>query len=788
MKYRFKFLVCMVLFISILCSFGFLNFSVLANDIQKENENLFKNITELTEEQISQKNRFEYGYAVDPCNRIGTVFDNPNRDTNVLPSKYDPRDDIDFVSDERSQANTSLCWLYAPINGTEILTAKTFGSKFELSKAYGSVALSNLMIPSNHIGGGYYNRDVMSSGFYSVALQYLTNWNTPLFNDETIGWNSLIAETDYPITKLSSNGMSIDNDYLNSTPLLNVDGAVYIDNYVGYSGNERDSRIQNIKNAVYEYGGVSVPHRVGIQYFWYKGETIGFNYFASESTTYEYLNGHSVLIVGWDDNYSKDNFKTPPSQDGAWLVKNSTTENATSFPYYWLSYNEHSIGFGGNKLMTVTDIHKTTDKEYMLSYDYMPITKSNVSFNDDINLCNVYNVSGFSNTYDSINKVMFYYCAEKAVDYEIRIIPLSNNGSIPVSFDGYSVLRSGTVQGEGYTTVELNNPYSIESIDRVAVIVTFIPQHLDSNCYIPYESTYTLTQVNSVPEVNSGESFFGLNNQNNSLTWTDCTQTNQYSINANLVIRPVLQNNDASLDTISVTPTQIEDNGFDEDIYISQMNSLFNIHTFNGRILYENNDYVRTTSGITLKQSFIESLNGEFTRLCLDFTNDIEKEIVINPKSIITNVNITGEPIVGDTLYSSLVGNPPRDNYEVSYQWQYSLDGSTWLNISGATSTSFVIDNSLLGKYLRLKVDPISNSCNVESGNISSPTSIKVVVLGDVNLDSSVTISDATLVQKYLANLITFNSEQELAADYDRDGVITIDDVSLIQRKALGLI
>ena len=95
-----------------------------------------------------------------------------------------------------------------------------------------------------------------------------------------------------------------------------------------------------------------------------------------------------------------------------------------------------------------------------------------------------------------------------------------------------------------------------------------------------------------------------------------------------------------------------------------------------------------------------------------------------------------------------------------------------------------------MGRYIRLKVSALNNYCNVEP-NVewySAPTSLKVVVLGDVNLDGTVTVNDVTLLQKYLAAIVTLNNEQLLAADYNRDGMITIYDCTLIQMKASGLI
>lgn len=74
---------------------------------------------------------------------------------------------------------------------------------------------------------------------------------------------------------------------------------------------------------------------------------------------------HPVAIVGWDDNYSKDNFVQSPQSSGAWLIKdtssNSTVRNNKG--YYWMSYEElHDTNFG----MLFSEREKYGD---ILSYD-----------------------------------------------------------------------------------------------------------------------------------------------------------------------------------------------------------------------------------------------------------------------------------------------------------------------------------------------------------------------------------------------------------------------------------
>lgn len=54
--------------------------------------------------------------------------------------------------------------------------------------------------------------------------------------------------------------------------------------------------------------------------------------------------------------------------------------------------------------------------------------------------------------------------------------------------------------------------------------------------------------------------------------------------------------------------------------------------------------------------------------------------------------------------------------------------------------------------------------------------------MGDVNIDGVVTISDATLVQKYISDMAELNNEQLALSDVNFDGVVSIDDATAIQK------
>ena len=107
--------------------------------------------------------------------------------------------------------------------------------------------------------------------------------------------------------------------------------------------------------------------------------------------TYEgvYNNPHAVCIVGWDDDYPKENFIEghQPPENGAWLVRNSWGSDYNEFPtngyrhwgieqeenkhngYYWVSYYDHTLE---DPEAFVFDKSNVDSSYYVQQYDYVP--------------------------------------------------------------------------------------------------------------------------------------------------------------------------------------------------------------------------------------------------------------------------------------------------------------------------------------------------------------------------------------------------------------------------------
>lgn len=75
-----------------------------------------------------------------------------------------------------------------------------------------------------------------------------------------------------------------------------------------------------------------------------------------------------------------------------------------------------------------------------------------------------------------------------------------------------------------------------------------------------------------------------------------------------------------------------------------------------------------------------------------------------------------------------------------------------------------------------------STDSNGEYAEKTLSFSVRDNVIGDANRDTYITIYDATLIQKYLSELIDVSEIWETAADCDKNDTINIKDVTYIQK------
>lgn len=93
-----------------------------------------------------------------------------------------------------------------------------------------------------------------------------------------------------------------------------------------------EASVDEIKNAIRTYGGMYVAVNDTSAMGRHNG------YMTINEPDLESFD-HSVVLVGWDDNFPKEYFSKEASVNGAWLAQNSLSDAWGNDGYYWISYD-----------------------------------------------------------------------------------------------------------------------------------------------------------------------------------------------------------------------------------------------------------------------------------------------------------------------------------------------------------------------------------------------------------------------------------------------------------------
>ena len=162
---------------------------------------------------------------------------------------------------------------------------------------------------------------------------------------KTKGLNYNLSESYYAYNKKEPS-MVLENDFPNklfsqipniSERAKSVKEKEVVTDFKYLEGRIEDEEL--IKRYIMQYGSVKAIIECDKQMDYYKG-----GIFRSSEIT-EYSRGpHSIVIIGWDDNYLRNNFVyEKPEHDGAWLVLNSWGTNWGNNGTALVSYEDFEI-------------------------------------------------------------------------------------------------------------------------------------------------------------------------------------------------------------------------------------------------------------------------------------------------------------------------------------------------------------------------------------------------------------------------------------------------------------
>ena len=404
---------------------------------------------------------------------------------------------------------------------------------------------------------------------------------------------------------------------------------------------------------------------------------------------------HAVCIVGYDDNFPKENFNDPNGTiggDGAWIIKNSWGHDDASDPknnfywgnsgdgYFYLSYYDQSMCVAES-----FNFDTDSDTQFLMKdidmYDFLPtVGKSRVTMKDEISMASVFTAQN-----NCAVRFIGVEVTSAESDVEYSIYKLNDNAASPV--DGTLFAQSTQhFNYIGYHMVDIGRSLTLRKGDKYSVVVKIkdpdgyqLNVSRDTNkqgedYYEPYyhvryldsgedPARYTPSTSYSKAVVNKGESFVGSGSE-----WTDWADV----ISELKKLNKDLNNDGFEYDNFAVR-------SYPETEYLSVVN----------KPVSEQETY---KAGDVLKGVIKVGYNSERAVLVEDMGGNFEVELKINGKQLMIGENnknaVFNKLAIGETL-------------EIPYEYTVTEEDTKLCDIESTARLKF------MGVYLDEERKPI---------------------------------------------------------------------------------
>lgn len=409
--------------------------------------------------------------------------------TATYPARYDLRNE-NKVSPVKNQGSCGSCWAHG---------------------AYGS--LESCLMPSgnwdfseNHLKNLHgFDWSCCDGGNNDISIAYLSRRTGP------------VTEGQDPYTTSSCTSPT------GLSPSLHLDEALMFPPRTGDLDNDV------IKTALMTFGGLSASYYHGGTY--YNSATA--SYYCPQTSGHN----HIITIIGWDDTYDRNRFRTPPSGNGAWLCKNSWGPGFGQGGYFYVSYYDKTLGYG--EIAAFNQAGAASRYSRIYSYDPLGWVSSYGYGSTTAWGANVFPAEASENL-----AAVSFYTPSSGSSFQVDVY--TGVGSSPVS----GTLRSrttGTFPYPGYHTVTLASPVSLTAGQKFSVVLRVTSPGTN----YPIAMELPISGYSSKATGSAGQSFMSSSGS----SWTDITT---WRTNSNICIKAFTTGtNPAPTLTPTSTPTPL---------------------------------------------------------------------------------------------------------------------------------------------------------------------------------------------------------------------------------------
>ncbi|MBE6015698.1 MAG: cell surface protein [Lachnospiraceae bacterium] len=364
----------------------------------------------------------------------------------AIPYKYDMRETL-RAPKVRNQGRFGTCWAFSALSALEssLLPAES------LQYSVDHMTYNNS-----------FNLDINTGGAYTMGMAYLVNWQGPV----------LEREDPYGDNQTNSNLKAVKH--------------VQEIRMIG------EKNYDAIKEAVYKFGAVqtSIYNSLANEYSTsphYNKAKSAYCYRGTEKSN------HEIIIVGWDDNYSRTNFAQQPEADGAFICQNSWGTGFGENGYFYVSYYDTNIGVHN---LVYTSIEEPDNYGNIYQSDLCGWV-GQIGFNNPTACAmNVYTAKS-----DETVEAAGFYAVGADTKYEVYVV---DKFAAPedVKLRNLKPAASGTLNWAGFYTIPIK-PVEIKGGDRFAIIVKLtVP-----NAVHPIAIEYQGNELSKNADLSDGEGY-----------------------------------------------------------------------------------------------------------------------------------------------------------------------------------------------------------------------------------------------------------------------------------------
>lgn len=385
---------------------------------------------------------------------------------NNLPATWDSRDH-GWITPVKDQGDIGACWAFGSCATLETQLLKSGRGEWDFSEKN----MANLH--------GWSELGYDDGGFYEMAAGYLLRWTGAVAETNDVYATTTNAWTSSPTL----------------APVLHVQNIACIAPLDG-----TDEKIAALKEAVMEYGAVATSMNASSTYE--RRETGKVSTFYCPTSRGA---NHAVTLVGWDDNFPTNEFRTPPPTPGAWIVKNSWGADYSVDGYIRVSYCDKVFGRKDSGWVFIP-AGEGEDYDVVRGYDFEGPAYDASANNSTVRSRHDLQASVFTATWHERLDAVGVWSSIFPNVCEIAIYTnVTRGAATPVAGGALACRQTNTLARAGFTTIPLDAPVALAPGIAFAVVChqtgtdlsnhvncggfeTFHPDHQAGNCYFGYFS------------------------------------------------------------------------------------------------------------------------------------------------------------------------------------------------------------------------------------------------------------------------------------------------------------